>query len=61
MDWIRDNLEWIVGGAVATFVAICGLLASARFRSSRRQDQKGGKGSVNLQAGKNIKYRRDGK
>lgn len=52
MDWIIENKEWLFSGiAIAIPLAIAGWALSSK---SRKQVQKGGKGSTNIQVGGSI-------
>lgn len=51
MDWIVSNIEWIFSGVG---VMILGWFFSRSFLNKNKQIQKGGHGSTNIQAGKDI-------
>lgn len=52
MDWLIENREWLFSGiAIAIPLAIVGWVLSSK---SKKQVQKGGKGSTNLQVGGSI-------
>lgn len=55
MEWIINNKEWIFSGIGA---AVLGLLFASKSIS---QKQKGGKNSINIQAGENITINRGDK
>lgn len=55
MEWIINNKEWIFSGIGA---AVLGLLFSSKSIS---QKQRGGKNSINIQAGENITINRGAK
>ena len=49
MDWFIENKEWLFSGvAIAIPIAIVGWFSSSK---KKRQVQKGGKGSTNIQIG----------
>lgn len=55
MDWIIANKTWLFDGAlVAVPIAILGWIFAKRA-ISRSQKQRGGHGSINIQAGGNVK------
>lgn len=61
VDWIIQNKVWLFSGiAVAVPIALIGWLASKRS-SSTVQKQRGGKGSVNIQANGDVHLRNIGK
>lgn len=52
MDWIIENKEWLFSGiAIAIPLAIAGWILSSK---NKRQVQKGGEGSTNIQVGGNF-------
>lgn len=52
MNWIIENKEWLFSGiAIAIPLAIAGWALSSK---NKRQVQKGGKGSTNIQVGGNF-------
>jgi hypothetical protein len=54
MDWIIQNIEWLLSGVVvAVPLAIIGWIIK-RKRCKQIQKQKGGNGSANIQAGGSI-------
>ena len=56
MEWISKNADWLFNGAaVAIPIAIIGWLASSRQRKNRKQVQKSGNHSTNIQIGKQVK------
>lgn len=56
MEWIWANKEWLFSGLlVAIPIAIFGW-AFTRRQLHRSQVQKSGDGSINIQAGGNIKF-----
>jgi hypothetical protein len=53
MDWIIENKNWLFSGiAIAVPIAIVGWIISTR---GKKQVQKGGKNSKNIQVGGNFK------
>ena len=56
MEWFIRNKEWLLSGAaIAIPIAIITWLFS---KKSRIQKQKGGKGSTNIQVGRDININR---
>ena len=52
MDWIIENKNWLFSGiAIAVPIAVIGWLVSTR---SKKQIQKGGKNSTNIQVGGSL-------
>ena len=52
MDWIIQNKEWLFGGVlVAIPIAIIGWIFSS---VKKKQNQKGGDGSINIQIGGDV-------
>ena len=61
LDWIVQNKEWLLSGiAVAVPIAVVGWLVSRRS-STTLQKQRGGDGSVNIQASGDVHLRNIGK
>lgn len=63
MEWIIENRAWLFDGVlVAVPLAIIGWLISRRAGqgSARRMRQRGGPGSFNLQAGRDVRIDLDG-
>ena len=57
MSWIIENKEWLFSGiAISIPVAFLGWILSGR---SNRQIQKGGRNSINIQVGGDVKIQRD--
>jgi hypothetical protein len=55
MDWISENKDWLFSGiAVAVPLAIIGWIIACR---GSKQVQKGGKNSINIQVGGNLKIK----
>lgn len=53
MDWIIQNKEWLFSGiAIALPLALIGWLIKSRL--TKKQIQKSGKNSTNIQVGGNI-------
>jgi hypothetical protein len=65
MRWLAENKEWLFqGAAVAIPIALLGWLLGGPIRKragEQRQEQRGGDGSMNVQAGRDltIQHRRD--
>lgn len=53
IDWIAENKEWLFSGV---FVAVIGWLFISK---GKKQVQKGGKGSTNIQVGGNFVIKGD--
>ena len=58
LNWITNNMEWIFSGVGAAIVAA---IAAWLFNDSRKTDQRqsSGSNSINIQAGKDIRFRRE--
>lgn len=53
MEWISENKDWLFSGvAIAIPLAIIGWLLSSR---RKKQIQKGGDNSTNIQVGRNFR------
>jgi hypothetical protein len=53
VDWIQENRDWLFSGLLVA-VPLAILSWRLRSRATRSQRQRGGDGSVNLQAGRDI-------
>lgn len=59
MHWLSENKEWLLSGVlVAVPVAFLGWILSRRS-SGRVQRQKGGRGSTNVQVGRDFVVKKD--
>ena len=60
MTWISENKEWLFSGvAVAIPLAVAGWLIHSRRSPRSVQKQRGGKGSTNIQVGRDLTVGQD--
>jgi uncharacterized Tic20 family protein len=57
MEWINENKEWLFGGLISTILGVILTFWLMKSSSKSIQKQKGGKKSMNFQAGKNLKIK----